>query len=125
MSEKDDSSLTLADQTSAPSMAERVLTAFWGNVPKCDLMAVTKNDAVRGCSAYDEPETMCHCRRVMLANARAAISAMREPTEGMKRVHISASESDGEGNYDPSDEEKGDYWRNAIDAALSEDGAKP
>lgn len=56
------------------SMIERVLAAFWGKVPKCDLMGVT--DSAGGCSAFDPPQTMCRCRAVMLTLAGHVVYAL-------------------------------------------------
>lgn len=95
------------------SMIERVLAEFWGKTPRCDLMRVSKSTS--GCSAYDEPETMCICRRHMLGIVRAAVAAMREPTEAM----VSAGEKPFDepftgGRLTPAFS----VWGAMIDAAL-------
>lgn len=91
-------------------MAERVMMAFWGKVPQCDLQQVTKGE----CASDDEWK--CFCRRKMLENARAAIAAMREPTEAMHRA-AGYEFQYGEGLLSDGDTTN-NVWHLMIDEAL-------
>lgn len=64
-------------------------------------------------------DTSQDVRSIYLTNARAAIEAMREPTEFMYRAAYKEQDDSAIHNYGASPTFD-DYWSTAIDAALNE-----
>jgi len=68
---------------------------------------------------YEGPCTVTDSQRECLADARAAIEAMREPTEAMYRAAYKEQDDSAIHNYGAAPTFD-DYWSTAIDAALNE-----
>jgi hypothetical protein len=93
------------------TMLERMARATWGKTPKCDLQGSSEGP----CSLGDE----CYCWTAALKNARAALQAMREPTEAMVLAAYRAFDAFGPDAVLGPHETLA-IWHAMIDAALEE-----